>query len=132
VLAKIRSHRRIAIISVAAFITAAGVLSCGVDSADADSADADAAKKPGTHTVVIEGLRFDPETLDVKAADTIVWVNKDPFPHTATSTAGGFDSHEIAAGKSWKFTPKETGVFAYVCALHPTMKATIRVSVGGS
>jgi plastocyanin len=127
VLAKIRSRRRIAIISVAAFITAAGMLSCGVDPADAE-----AAKKPGTHTVVIEGLRFDPETLDVKAGDTIVWVNKDPFPHTATSTAGGFDSHEIAAGKSWKFTPKETGAFTYVCTLHPTMKATIRVSVGGS
>jgi plastocyanin len=115
VLAKFRSRRRVALISVAAFITAAGMLPCVVDPADAE-----AAKKPGTHT------------LDVKAGDTIVWVNKDPFPHTATSTAGKFDSHEIAAGKSWKFTPKETGAFTYVCTLHPTMKATIRVSVGGS
>ena len=32
-----------------------------------------------------------------------------------TSTAGGFDSHEIAPGKSWKYTATKKGEFAYVC-----------------
>jgi plastocyanin len=96
-----------------------------------DSADgAEAATKPSEQVVVIEGTRFDPETLNVKMGDSIIWINKDPFPHTATSTTGEFDSHEIAAGESWKFTPRKTGLFPYVCALHPTMKATIRVSEG--
>ena len=43
--------------------------------------------------------------MTAKRGDTIVWVNKDPFPHTATAK-GVFDSHEIAAGKSWKYTPR--------------------------
>ena len=83
--------------------------------------------KATTHTVVIDGVRFEPETLVVKVGDTVVWVNKDPFPHTATSKAGRFDSHEIAAGKTWRFTPKKAGVFPYACTLHPSMKATLTV-----
>ena len=80
-----------------------------------------------THTVTIDGTSFDPETITVKAGDTVVWVNKDPFPHTATSQAGGFDSKEIPAGKSWQFKTTKAGVFAYTCTFHPTMKATLKV-----
>jgi plastocyanin len=86
-----------------------------------------AAAAANTHTVNIDGTRFDPETITVKAGDTIVWVNKDPFPHTATSQAGAFDSKEIPAGKSWRFKTTKAGVFAYTCTLHPTMKATLKV-----
>ena len=52
-----------------------------------------------TQTVVIEGVKYEPEALTVNRGDTIVWVNKDPFPHTVTAK-GAFDSHDIAAGKS--------------------------------
>jgi len=85
------------------------------------------ATKAVTHTVAIEAVRFEPDMLTVKAGDTVVWVNKDPFPHTVTSRAGGFDSHEIAAGQSWRYTSRKAGVFPYVCTLHPTMKGTIKV-----
>ena len=80
-----------------------------------------------THTVVIDGVRFEPETLSVRPGDTVVWVNHDPFPHTATSQAGRFDSHEIGAGASWQYTPDKSGVFPYVCTFHPTMRATLIV-----
>ena len=43
-----------------------------------------------THTVVIEGTSFQPPRLAVALGDTVVWINKDPFPHTATSTTGAF------------------------------------------
>jgi plastocyanin len=82
---------------------------------------------PKEHTVTIEGMRFLPETLSVALGDTIVWVNKDLVPHTATSAAGKFDSKGIPAGKSWKLTLKTTGEYAYVCTFHPTMKAVVRV-----
>ena len=82
---------------------------------------------PATHTVVIEGTRFEPTTLTIKAGDTVVWINKDPFPHTATAQTGGFDSQSIAPDQSWKYTPGKTGVFPYGCTLHPTMKGTLRV-----
>lgn len=87
---------------------------------------ADAAKA-ATHTVAIDGTTFQPVAVTVKVGDSVVWVNKDPFPHTVTSAAGGFDSHEIAPGKSWKYTATKKGEFAYVCIFHPTMKATLKV-----
>ena len=79
-----------------------------------------------THTVVIEGVKFEPESLTVNRGDTIVWVNKDPFPHTVTAK-GAFDSHDIAAGKSWKYTARKSGEFPYVCTLHPNMHGMLTV-----
>ena len=83
--------------------------------------------KRRTHTVVMEGTRFQPETISAKPGDTIVWVNKDLFPHSATSAAGKFDSSVIAVGASWKFTAKTKGDFDYTCIFHPTMKGRLRV-----
>ena len=83
--------------------------------------------KSATHTVTIESMRFQPAVLTVAAGDTIVWVNKDLVPHTATSKAGDFDSKEIQADKSWRHTIQTTGEFAYICTFHPTMKAMLRV-----
>ncbi|TMG84073.1 MAG: copper-binding protein [Betaproteobacteria bacterium] len=84
------------------------------------------AAKPVTHTVVIEGVKYAPETLAVKRGETVVWVNDDPFPHTVTAK-GAFDSHDIAAGKSWKYTARKAGEYVYICTLHPNMKATLKV-----
>jgi plastocyanin len=86
-----------------------------------------AGPKPTAHTVVIEAVRFDPQELTVKVGDTIVWINHDPFPHTATAVDKTFDSREIAAGRSWKYTVRKAGVLAYACSLHPTMLGTLRV-----
>lgn len=79
------------------------------------------------HTVTIESMRFQPELLTVARGDTIVWVNKDIVPHTATSKAGRFDSKDIQVDKSWKYTIRKRGDFAYICTFHPTMKAMLRV-----
>ena len=80
-----------------------------------------------THTVVMEGVAFVPAALTVKPGDTVVWVNKDPFAHTATAQDRSFDSREIAAGKTWKYTVRKKGTIPYVCTLHPTMKGTLVV-----
>jgi plastocyanin len=82
--------------------------------------------KPATHTVKIEGMRFQPETLTVKAGDTVVWANNDLVPHTATS-AGAFDSALIDAGRRWQFTASGRGTFEYLCLYHPTMKGRLQV-----
>ena len=80
-----------------------------------------------THTVVIEAMRFDPQELTVEVGERIVWVNRDPFPHTVTAVNRQFDSHEIAAGGSWTYIPKTSGVSAYACSLHPAMTGTLHV-----
>ena len=86
-----------------------------------------AAPRPPVHAVAIDGTSFNPKALTVKVGDVVVWENKDPFPHTATSRAAGFDSQAIAPGKTFKYTAKTKGEFEYVCLFHPTMKATLKV-----
>lgn len=80
-----------------------------------------------THTVIMEGAAFVPETLTVKQGDTVIWVNKDFFPHTATAQDRSFDSGEMAPNKTWKYTVRQKGKIPYVCTLHPTMKGTLIV-----
>jgi plastocyanin len=106
------------------FVVFAAVSATGLALALAGTA---AHPKPTMHRVVIGAVRFDPPDLTVKVGDTIVWINHDPFPHTATAVGKQFDSHEIAAGRSWKYTARKAGVFAYACTLHPTMLGTLRV-----
>jgi plastocyanin len=84
---------------------------------------------PQTHTITIEGMGFEPPDLTVHPGDTIVWVNKDLFAHTATA-AGVFDSRQIDPGGSWRLTLQTAAELPYVCALHPTMKGTVRVRSG--
>lgn len=79
-----------------------------------------------TRTVVVDGMQFAPASITVKRGDTVVWVNRDFVPHTATAPAA-FDSGPIAAGKSWRFVARAPARFEYVCTLHPTMKATLVV-----
>ena len=84
--------------------------------------------KPETHTVTIDATSFTPANLTIRAGDTVIWVNKDVLPHTATESAKkGFDSGMLATGASWKRTFAAKGDVNYVCAYHPTMKGRVRV-----
>lgn len=82
---------------------------------------------PVVHTVTIEGFEFRPAVVAVKQGDVVEWRNKDILPHTATARPAGFDSRQIAAGASFRFTAKTKGRFDYICTLHPTMKGTLTV-----
>lgn len=80
-----------------------------------------------TRTVKMEGTQFAPKKMTVKRGDQVLWVNNDPFPHTATSADAGFDSGSVAAKKSWRYVARKAGTFTYVCTLHPTMTGTLVV-----
>ena len=82
--------------------------------------------KPQTHTVTIDATSYQPKSLVVHAGDTVVWVNKDFIPHTATAK-GTFDSQITQAGASWSYTPAAKGRADYVCLFHPTMTGTLNV-----
>lgn len=82
---------------------------------------------PQVHEVVIEGMQFNPATLEVNQGDTVVWTNRDFFPHNATAEDGAFRSDDLEPGQSWRFRADAKGNFPYFCSLHPTMKATLTV-----
>jgi plastocyanin len=106
-----------------------GIMVCGTMLAScAQSEEASARSQPKIHTVIMEGMVFQPDVITVASGDTIVWVNKDMVPHSATSAAGGFDSKVIQANKSWRHTAQQKGEFDYICSYHPaTMKAKLQV-----
>ena len=85
------------------------------------------ADQPRTHTITIEDMRFQPEVLELAPGDTIVWLNKDVVPHTATSEVGGFDSNAILTSESWRYTVRKKGNFPYICTFHLAMKGMLRV-----
>ena len=96
---------------------------------------ATATQAGNTQTVVITdgggSFAFSPASLTIKAGTTVTWKNTTAAPHTVTSDDGkSFDSgasSPIASGGSFSFTFKTAGTFAYHCAIHPFMKATIIV-----
>jgi plastocyanin len=110
---QLRRHARVVLLSTAALFGA--------------SYGSDALAKPKVHAVVIEAMRFSPQVIEVAPGDTVVWTNKDPFPHTVTARDRSFDSGELASTRSWKFKARKKGTFSYVCTLHPTMKGSLVV-----
>lgn len=83
--------------------------------------------KQQQHIVLMEGVGFSPMTLKVKSGDSIVWKNRDPFPHNVTASGAQFHSGDIAPEQTWRTTVHKRGRFPYVCTLHPGMKGVLIV-----
>ena len=82
-------------------------------------------EKTGTVKVVIDRLVYTPAEIEVKAGQTIEWVNKDPFAHTAT-VKGGWEVM-IPAGKTATRVAAAGDSVDYYCRFHPNMKGRITV-----
>ncbi len=97
---------------------------CGSDE-DEPSRPAPAA---GPAVVTIKDFSYAPESLTVRRGVTLTFTNRDRAPHTATSSAGGFDTGVLEQGQAKKVTLKKAGTFSYICSLHPYMRAAITVT----
>lgn len=82
-----------------------------------------------THTVEIRNFAYHPERLEVSPGDTVVWINRDAAPHTATDSQGRWDSGEVGPGGRWIWVAGRVGIFSYRCAYHPSMAGTVDVRV---
>jgi len=79
-----------------------------------------------TLQITMENLVFAPTEASAKVSDTVEWINKDVFAHTATAQNGDFDL-TIAPKKTATFVLKKAGTVDYYCRFHPNMKATVQV-----
>ena len=86
-----------------------------------------AAVAPRVHTVIIDKLKFGPLPQGVRSGDTIVWVNKDSFKHTATARDKSFNV-ELPPGKSGRTLIKHPGTIAFYCVYHPGMTGSLAVA----
>lgn len=79
-----------------------------------------------TIVVTVDKMAFFPGELNARVGDTIEWVNKDAFAHTAT-VKGGWEVM-LPAKKSGSIILDKTGVIDYFCRFHPNMKGKISVA----
>jgi plastocyanin len=78
-----------------------------------------------SHQVIIEGMKFVPERVEVAVGDSITWVNRDPVPHTVTNTAKKLESGTIEPNGKWRYVVRRKGDVDYVCRFHPGMRGTL-------
>lgn len=86
-----------------------------------------AAVAPRVHTVVIEKMKFGSVPAGIRSGDTIIWVNKDMFKHTATARDKSF-SVDLPPRTSGKTVIRRSGTIAFYCIYHPGMKGTLNVA----
>ncbi len=86
-----------------------------------------------TVQVAIQNFAFSPRTLTIAPGTTVVWTQQDSAPHTVTSDTGAWTaSADLHAGQTFSHTFTTAGTFAYHCAVHPNMTATITVASHGA
>ena len=88
-----------------------------------------AAHAHATMQVTIQNFAFSPQTITVAPGTTVIWTNKDNVDHTVTSNTGAWpDSGSLATNHTFSHTFTKAGIYAYHCALHPSMTAKVIVS----
>ena len=80
-----------------------------------------------TIQIVMQNLEISPAEVSAKVGDTIEWVNKDIFAHTATAKNGDWDVM-MPPKKTVTSVLKKAGTVEYYCRFHPNMKATLTVA----
>jgi plastocyanin len=79
-----------------------------------------------THTIEIRQMKFEPEILNVKKGDKIIWINKDIVEHDITELNNKvWASSRLPTGASWSMSVTKTE--AYYCNLHVVMKGKVVV-----
>jgi plastocyanin len=80
-----------------------------------------------TVQITMENLVISPAEASAKVGDTIEWINKDIFIHTATARNGDWDV-TMPPKKTVTLVLKKAGLIDYYCRFHPNMKATLEVA----
>lgn len=79
---------------------------------------------PRRHVVEIRGMAFHPAVIEVARGDTVVWINRDIVPHTATAKSA-WDTGVLPQGARGLVVPRRPGELRYLCTLHPTMQGRL-------
>ena len=79
-----------------------------------------------TIQIAMENLVFSPAEATAKVGDTIEWINKDVFAHTATARNGDFDV-TMPPKKTVTSVVRKAGTIEYYCRFHPNMKAVLKI-----
>lgn len=78
----------------------------------------------------IEGYKFIPSEVSVRAGDSVRWINREKrTSHSVVFPAeGGLESERLFPEESWERRFEKAGRYEYHCGPHPEMKGLIVVS----
>lgn len=83
-------------------------------------------------SVAIEEFCFEPAVLYAAPGDQISWTNADFVKHNVQGANFAWGSYEpLRSGASASYGFERSGVYPYVCALHPGMVGAVVVGDGG-
>jgi len=77
-------------------------------------------------TIVIDKMKFGPAPARARVGDTVLWINRDLFRHSATAADRSFDL-DLDPGKSGRIRLVHPGTIRFACRYHPAMKGAIMV-----
>jgi plastocyanin len=80
-----------------------------------------------TIQITMDNLVISPAEVSAHVGDTIEWINKDIFAHTATARNGDWDVM-MPPKKTVTSVLHKAGSIDYYCRFHPNMKATLTVA----
>lgn len=86
-----------------------------------------AAPAAKVHTVVIDKMKFGPVPPGLRMGDTILWVNKDMFRHSATARDKSFNV-DLAPGAQGATRLTRAGAVAFFCRYHPGMTGRLDIA----
>ena len=72
-------------------------------------------------------MKFVPERVEVAVGDTVTWTNRDFVPHSVTAEGARIESGDLAEGRAFTLVARQKGEIAYICRLHPMMRAVVTV-----
>jgi plastocyanin len=84
-------------------------------------------KSDKARTISMKDKKYVPDSLTIKAGETVVWQNDDDHDHTVIADDKSFKSGNISPDDTFQYKFAEAGTFKYSCKYHPRMKATITV-----
>lgn len=82
------------------------------------------------HVVIIEKFEFATNAQSILPGDTVVWINNDIVPHTATASDGSWDTGSIAPGERRSIRITDGFSTDYFCRFHPMMRSRLAIPEG--
>ena len=80
-----------------------------------------------TYTIVMEKMTFGSSPSGLRKGDSIRWINRDLFRHSASAKDHSFDI-DLPPGQSAVTILKRPGTIVFFCKYHPGMKGTLTVA----
>ena len=123
-----RSTRWVSVIA-GVFVVAMALAACGGDDGGGGTTGSTTGTTGGGGgtAITIEGLAFDPSTLQVSGETTLTITNNDGTTHTFTLDDGSVDQ-EVPGGESIEVTVNVSETTGFHCKIHPSMTGTLEVA----